>query len=158
MKKIAIINGPTLNLLGHREKNIYGEQSLEALNQQLQAVGKNLNISLEFLQSNIEGELVNAIQGLINHCECIIINAGAYTHTSIAIRDALLAVALPFIEVHISNLKQREAFRQKSYLSDIASGVIHGFGLLGYELALYAAAKIVVSAHNQSPTGYNTIA
>lgn len=146
MKKIAIINGPNLNLLGTREKTVYGELSLDALNQHLTTIAKNLNMHLTCIQSNIEGELVNAIQGLHGQCEGIIINAGAYTHTSIALRDTLLAIALPFIEVHISNVAKREEFRKKSYLSDIAHGVIYGFGVLGYELALQGLSQQLSSS------------
>ena len=139
MKKIHIINGPNLNLLGLREKNIYGDLSLDEINKRLSELAKTLELELTFMQSNLEGELVDYIQKLSGHCDCLIINAGAYTHTSIAIRDALIAVDLPFIEVHLSNLDKREEFRKISYLSDIASGVISGFGALGYELALYGA-------------------
>jgi len=139
MKKIHIINGPNLNLLGLREKNIYGDLSLDEINKRLSELAKTLELELTFMQSNLEGELVDYIQKLSGHCDCLIINAGAYTHTSIAIRDALIAVDLPFIEVHLSNLDKREEFRKVSYLSDIASGVISGFGALGYELALYGA-------------------
>ncbi|HSW71146.1 MAG TPA: type II 3-dehydroquinate dehydratase [Gammaproteobacteria bacterium] len=144
MRKIAIINGPNLNLLGSREKNVYGNLSLAEVNQHLTQFAESLGFRLEFIQSNIEGELVNYIQQLKDRATAIIINAGAYTHTSIAIRDALLAVALPFIEVHLSNVDKREEFRKHSYLSDIASGVIYGFGPMGYELALQAAAKMVL--------------
>ncbi len=139
MKKIHLINGPNLNLLGNREQKLYGDLRLDEINHHLSTVASRLNLQLEFMQSNIEGELVDYIQKL-SDCAYLIINAGAYTHTSIAIRDALLAVALPFIEVHLSNLDKRESFRKTSYLSDLASGVIYGFGPLGYELALYAIA------------------
>jgi len=145
MKKISIINGPNLNLLGLREKNLYGELNLDEINRKLLVVANQLNIQLEFMQSNVEGELVNFIQGLQDHCDGIIINAGAYTHTSIAIRDALSAVSLPFIEVHLSNVDKREEFRKTSHLSDLASGVIYGLGPLGYELALQAMSRIVIS-------------
>jgi 3-dehydroquinate dehydratase-2 len=137
MKKILIINGPNLNLLGQREKNIYGNSSLEEINAKLRELALTLNLELEFFQSNIEGELINSIQKSLGHCDYIIINAGAYTHTSIGIRDALAATGLPFIEVHLSNIDKREEFRKTSYLSDLAQGVIYGFGPLGYELALY---------------------
>ena len=140
MKKIAIINGPNLNLLGSREKNIYGNLSLAELNQHLSSLAQKMNLQLDFMQSNIEGELVDHIQKLSGRCDAIVINAGAYTHTSVAIRDALIALALPFIEVHLSNVDKREEFRKTSYLSDIAAGVISGFGALSYELALQAIA------------------
>src|SRR5689334_10059261 len=131
MKKVNVINGPNLNLLGSREPQLYGKRSLDEINQNLSRLAQKLNLQLEFMQSNLEGELVDHIQKLPGRCDAIVINAGAYTHTSIAIRDALLAVALPFIEVHLCNVDKREAFRKTSYLSDIASGVIYGFGPLG---------------------------
>jgi 3-dehydroquinate dehydratase-2 len=143
MKKVTLINGPNLNLLGDREKNLYGSLSLAEINQNLVKLAPSFNLQLEFMQSNIEGELVDYIQKLSGRCDAVIINAGAYTHTSIAIRDALLAVALPFIEVHLSNVDKREEFRRVSYLSDVACGVIYGFGPLGYELALQAVARLV---------------
>lgn len=143
MKKVNIINGPNLNLVGSREKNLYGNLSLAEINQNLSALAPQLNLQLEFMQSNIEGELVDYIQKLRDRCDAIIINAGAYTHTSIAIRDALLGTALPFIEVHLSNVDKREEFRKTSYLSDVAAGVIYGFGALGYELALRAVVATV---------------
>ncbi len=141
MKKVSIINGPNLNLLGLREKEIYGERRLEDINRGLVLLGEQLNLVVSFMQSNVEGELVDHIQKLRGNCDYLIINAGAYTHTSIAIRDALSASKLPFIEVHLSNLDKREEFRKTSYLSDLACGVIYGFGPLGYELALSAIAS-----------------
>jgi 3-dehydroquinate dehydratase II len=143
MKKIYVIHGPNLNLLGTREKNIYGDQTLAELNAHLKNMATQHSLAIEFMQSNIEGELVNYIQQAENNCDCMIVNAGGYTHTSVTIRDALLAVNIPFIEVHLSNLDKREEFRKQSLLSDIASGVIFGFGVLGYELALLGAMKIV---------------
>jgi 3-dehydroquinate dehydratase-2 len=140
MSKILIIHGPNLNLLGAREAQHYGTQSLEAVNQQLVALAQQLQHEVKIMQSNVEGELIQAVHQAANDAvEFIIINPAAYTHTSIALRDALLAVAIPFIEVHLSNLFQREAFRQHSYLADIALGVICGFGAGSYQLALYAA-------------------
>lgn len=147
MKTVAVINGPNLNTLGKRETLIYGHQNLNDINHDLNILAKKLNLQLEFMQSNIEGELINHIQSVSKHCDCIIINAGAYTHTSIAIRDALIAAALPFIEVHLSNVDRREEFRKISYLSDIASGVISGFGPFSYKLALYGAEKILNHDH-----------
>lgn len=149
MKKVAIIHGPNLNLLGSREQNIYGNLSLAELNQNLSLLGQKLNLQLEFMQSNIEGEIVDYIQKLSGRCDAAIINAGAYTHTSIAIRDALLGVDLRFIEVHLSNVDKREDFRKKSYLSDIATGVIYGMGPLGYELALQAIGQLTNSIPNR---------
>lgn len=143
MKKILVIHGPNLNLLGHREKHIYGNQTLAELNVYLKNVALGLGLEIEFTQSNVEGELIAFIQKAEGCCDCIILNAGGYTHTSVAIRDALLTVNIPFIEVHLSNLDKREEFRKPSFLSDVASGVIYGFGTLGYELAIIGAERIV---------------
>ena len=136
--KILLLNGPNLNLLGRREPEKYGHQTLAQVVEQAQSVAASLNVSLEHLQSNAEHELINAIHN--TDADFIIINPAAFTHTSIALRDALLGVAIPFIELHISNVHAREPFRQHSYLSDVAVGVICGLGTLGYELALRAAA------------------
>jgi 3-dehydroquinate dehydratase-2 len=135
MKKIAVINGPNLNLLGQREKGIYGTVSLEEIEQRL---GKTFRgrCRLTFFQYNGEGELVNCIQKLCGEVDGIVINAGAYTHTSVAIRDALLAVSVPFVEVHLSNVFAREKFRHRSTLADKAKGLICGFGPAGYEMAV----------------------
>lgn len=131
--KILVINGPNLNMLGKREKSIYGEMTLESINDLLvkKANGRAL---VEFFQSNHEGDIIGMIQ--LSDADGIIINAGAYTHTSIAIRDALLSVAKPVIEVHLSNVFAREEFRHRSYISDIAKGVITGFGAMSYVFAL----------------------
>ena len=134
---ILLLNGPNLNLLGRREPEKYGSQTLEQVVTQTQAVADALNIKLEHLQSNAEHELINAIHN--TDADFIIINPAALTHTSIALRDALLGVAIPFIELHISNVHARESFRHSSYLSDIAVGVICGLGTIGYELAVRAA-------------------
>ncbi len=137
--KIAIIHGPNLNMLSKREPNFYGNLTLNEINELLTKKANSLKVSVEFFQSNAEGELVSKIQQLPHTTtKGIIINAAAYTHTSIAIRDALLAVNLPFIEVHLSNIYRRENFRQHSYLSDIAVGVIAGFGAKSYEIGLEA--------------------
>ena len=135
MKKVAVINGPNLNLLGSREVGIYGRGTLEQIEAALvkRFAGR---CELEFFQSNSEGALVDQIQSLAGRVEGILINAAAYTHTSVAIRDALAAVALPFVEVHLSNVFARESFRHGSYLSDKALAVVCGFGAKGYELAL----------------------
>lgn len=135
--KILLLNGPNLNLLGRREPEKYGHQTLQQLVEQVSDVATSLNVSLEHLQSNAEHELIDAIHS--TDADFIIINPAAFTHTSVAIRDALLGVAIPFIEVHISNVHAREPFRQHSYLSDVAVGVICGLGTQGYELALRAA-------------------
>lgn len=131
--KILVINGPNLNMLGKREKNIYGDMSLESINSMLQkkADGKAL---LEFFQSNHEGDIVDMIHR--TDADGVIINAGAFTHTSVAIRDALLSVLKPVVEVHLSNVFAREEFRHVSYISDIAVGVITGFGANSYLFAL----------------------
>ena len=133
--RIAIINGPNLNLIGQREQAIYGNVSLSALQQHLLENWSSESLALEFFQSNHEGQLIDYIQGL-SGVSGLVVNPGGYTHTSISIRDALLAVELPFVEVHISNVHAREPFRRLSYFSDIAQATICGFGLKGYEFAI----------------------
>lgn len=140
---ILVLNGPNLNLLGKREPGRYGAESLTELQARLDGRAAELGHSLTWLQSNAEHELVDAVQSAAGKYTFIIINAAAYTHTSIALRDALLAVAIPFIEVHVSNVHARENFRRHSYLSDIATGVITGLGTDGYEFALAAADRIL---------------
>ena len=132
--KLLIINGPNLNLLGKREPEIYGGQSFEAFFSQLQA--RFPEVELEYFQSNIEGELITRLQEVGFSYDGIILNAGAYTHTSIGIGDAVKAIETPVVEVHISNVSAREPFRHDSYISAGAQGVIFGFGLLGYDLAI----------------------
>lgn len=140
MAHIRVLNGPNLNLLGSREPEIYGADTLDDINQRLQALADESNTQITFLQSNAEHELVESIQAAkLDKVDCFIINPGAFTHTSVAIRDAFAAVEIPFIEVHLSNTHARESFRHHSYLSDIAHGVIMGLGAQGYELALQAA-------------------
>lgn len=140
MASILVINGPNLNLLGQRETSIYGSQSLDDINASLQAQASKARVTIAFLQSNAEHEIVNRVhQAGRDGVDMMIINAGALTHTSIALRDALLGVRVPFIEVHISNVYAREDFRKHSYLSDIAAGCIVGLGTQGYDLALQAA-------------------
>ena len=134
--KILVIHGPNLNLLGSREPDVYGSTTLNEINSGLEAKAESHNIALETFQSNAEHEIVSKIQEAMNNVNYIIINPGALTHTSIAIRDALLGVGISFYEIHISNIFSREEFRQKSYFSDIASGVICGLGTHGYELAM----------------------
>lgn len=142
MANLLLINGPNLNLLGAREPDHYGNLTLPAIEQQLEESAKQLGHHLNCYQNNIEGEIVNRIhQAMEEKVDYILINPGAYTHTSVAIRDALLGVAIPFIEIHLSNVHRREAFRHHSYFSDIADGIIVGFGAHGYELALLAASK-----------------
>ncbi len=142
-KKILIINGPNLNLLGTRQPEIYGSQTLEDVRDMCEAYAEELEIVCDFRQSNEEGVLVNWIQEARLEMDGIIINAGAYTHTSVAIRDALLGVDKPIIEVHISNIFKREEFRHHSYISDVAAGMICGLGTQGYALALMAISKLL---------------
>ncbi|MEE2729685.1 MAG: type II 3-dehydroquinate dehydratase [Pseudomonadota bacterium] len=140
MAKLLVLNGPNLNLLGTREPGIYGTQTLDQIHQNLITLTQNQGHECECLQSNREYELIERIHAAgKDGTGFIIINPAAFTHTSIALRDALLGVSIPFIEVHLSNVHAREAFRQHSYLSDIAVGVIAGLGPQGYELALQAA-------------------
>lgn len=146
--RILLLNGPNLNMLGQREPHIYGAQTLEHIVAALQQNASRLQVSLSHLQTNAEHELVTAIQQSLGQQDFIIINPGAYTHTSIAIRDALLAVAVPFIEVHLSNVYAREAFRRHSYLSDIAKGVICGLGADGYRYALESAVSFLTKTTN----------
>ena len=134
--KILVIHGPNLNLLGLREPDVYGSTTMEEINQGLLDVANSNDIEIEAFQSNAEHEIVTKLQESIDQIDYIIINPGALTHTSIAIRDCLLGIEVPFYEVHISNIFAREEFRHKSYFSDIASGVICGLGTQGYELAL----------------------
>lgn len=134
--EIWIINGPNLNLLGVREKEIYGEEPFESCLERLKR--KYPDVTLNYYQSNVEGELINRLHEVGFRCDGVILNAGAYTHTSIAIADAVAAVAAPVVEVHISNTARREAFRRVSYLTPVCAGVIAGFGLASYELALWA--------------------
>ncbi|XBC37516.1 MAG: type II 3-dehydroquinate dehydratase [Buchnera aphidicola (Meitanaphis microgallis)] len=138
---ILVINGPNLNLLGEREPHIYGNTTLVQLIYKLNEKGKLLNTKIHHVQSNSESTLIKKIHNSSKKIDYIIINAGAFTHTSIALRDALISVNIPFIEVHISNIYARESFRSHSWLSDISSGVICGFGLDGYFWALKTAIK-----------------
>lgn len=126
-------------MLGKREPHIYGAESLDNIVDNLQKKASDLGLTLTHVQSNAEHELINAIHAAMGHIDYILINPGAFTHTSIAIRDALLSVSVPFSEIHLSNVHAREAFRQHSYLSDVAHGVICGFGTQGYEFGLLAA-------------------
>jgi 3-dehydroquinate dehydratase II len=144
-RTVVVLNGPNLNLLGQREPEIYGRGSLDDLKTATVARAKTHGLSADFRQSNDEGELVTAIQEARGSAAGIIINAAAYTHTSVAILDALLASELPVIEVHLSNIYKREEFRHHSYVSRAATGVICGFGAHGYELAMDAMAQILES-------------
>ena len=133
---LLLINGPNLNLIGKREPSIYGEQTLEDIQDDLLTSAIDLDVKLKFFQSNSEGEMIDCIQKSVGSIDGILINAGAYTHTSIALRDALLGVAIPYVEVHLSNIYSREEFRHKSFLSDKALGLVCGFGANSYQLAL----------------------
>ncbi|MCX8093144.1 MAG: type II 3-dehydroquinate dehydratase [Candidatus Goldbacteria bacterium] len=143
MKKILVIHGPNLNLLGQREPNVYGNTNLYEINKNLEKMAKKLGVELKIVQSNHEGEIVDTIQHTLNWADCIIINPGAYTHTSIAIRDAISSVNIPTIEVHLSNIYKREDFRQKSFIAPVSVGQISGFGEHSYYLALEAAVKLI---------------
>lgn len=136
MKKILLLNGPNLNMLGKREPHLYGAKTLADIEQHLQRLALAREVSLDFFQSNSEEALLNRIHQSFQQIDFIIINPAAFTHTSVALRDGLLAVSIPFIEVHLSNVHAREPFRHHSYLSDIAKGVICGLGARGYEYAL----------------------
>ena len=142
--KIIVINGPNLNLLGEREKEKYGSVSLDDLKTDCLNYAKNNNLEVSFKQSNIEGEIVNLIQESRDNYEGLIINAAAYTHTSVAIRDALAIIKIPIIELHITNIYKREDFRHKSLVSDLATGIICGFGIKGYIMALEAMNNILI--------------
>ncbi len=140
--KVTVIQGPNLNMLGIREQQIYGPMKLEDIHKQMKAFADANGMEIEFFQTNLEGEIVDKIQECLGDADGIIINAGAYTHTSIAIRDAIAAVQLPTIEVHLSNVYRREEFRQKSMLAPVCAGVITGFGPFSYHLAMVAMHQI----------------
>jgi len=146
---IQIIHGPNLNMLGTREPGHYGKETLIDIDESLIALGDQLDIHVTSFQSNHEGELIDKIQQL--DVDGLIINPAAYTHTSIAIRDALLAIQVPFIEVHLSNIHRREAFRHKSMLVDVATGVIAGFGALSYSLALRGLHHQLTNTDRKTP-------
>ncbi|CAL1238891.1 type II 3-dehydroquinate dehydratase [Candidatus Methylocalor cossyra] len=144
MASILVLNGPNLNLLGVREPSLYGNQTLQDITDRLAAEATARGHEIAFFQSNAEHELIDRIhQALWESVDFILINPGAYTHTSLALRDALLATRIPFIEIHLSNIYAREPFRRHSYLSDIATGVISGLGAFGYGLALEAAIHLL---------------
>lgn len=148
---ILVLNGPNLNMLGKREPTIYGAQNLDEIVVGLNEKASQQNVALSHLQSNAEHELIDAIHQSLNKIDYIIINPAAYTHTSVALRDALLAVNIPFIEVHLSNVHARESFRHQSYLSDVAQGVICGLGPKGYEFALdYAIDSLSAQKNKQN--------
>ena len=143
--KIAVINGPNLNLLGVREPEVYGRETLADVERSLRAVAKEVGAELEFIQHNGEGQLIDAIHALRGKIDGAIVNAGAYSHSSLAIRDALAGVAIPFIELHITNVYAREPERRHSMLASAAVGVICGLGTYGYELALRGLARTLKS-------------
>ena len=143
MKKVLIIHGPNLNLLGTREPETYGNRTLADIDKSLVERGQALGLEVETFQSNHEGNIVDKIQAAAKNCHGLIINPAAYTHTSIAIRDALLALDIPVIEVHLSNIYKREPFRHQSIISDVVTGKIIGLGHHGYLLALEAVDKLI---------------
>ena len=141
--KIAVIQGPNLNMLGVREQHIYGGITMEQIHAQLQNAADQNGVEIEFFQSNFEGEIVDRVQECLGTVDGIMINPAAYSHTSIAIRDALAAVNMPVVEVHISNIYKREEFRQKSITAGASTGVISGFGPFGYHMGLIALMQII---------------
>ena len=141
--KILIVNGPNLNMLGKREPEIYGLMSMEDIHENMRKVAEQANIEIEFFQSNYEGEIIDKIQECVGTCDGIIINPAGFSHTSISIRDAISAVKLPCVEVHVTNIYKREEFRQKSITAGACIGIISGFGPLGYHLALISLLQIL---------------
>jgi len=143
--KVLVIHGPNLNMLGKREPEIYGKETLDDINVTLDELGKRLGLAVETFQSNHEGAIVEKIQQASGACKGLIINPAAYTHTSVAIRDALLLLDAPIIEIHLSNIYKREPFRHKSMVSDVANAQITGCGAYGYSMALKALARMISS-------------
>jgi len=143
MKKVLIINGPNLNMLGIREKSIYGADTLDSINAEIKAYGDELNIECDFFQSNCEGEIITKIHSVLAEYDGCIINAGAYTHYSYAIRDAIACVNKPFIEVHMSDVMAREEFRHISVIREVCKDVIAGFGKKSYTMALKAIGELI---------------
>ena len=141
--KVVVIQGPNLNMLGHREQNIYGPMKLDDIHNQMRAFAEQNGVEIEFFQSNLEGEIVDRIQECLGDADGIIINPAAYTHTSIAIRDAISAVQIPTVEVHLSNVYAREEFRQKSLTAPVCAGQITGFGPFSYHMAMIAITQIM---------------
>ncbi len=148
--QILVLHGPNLNLLGIREPDVYGTLTLEQINQSLQDLAVQIDVSLTILQSNHEGILIDAIHQAMSHQDGILINPGALTHTSVGIRDAIAGVGLPTVEVHLSNIHKRESFRQHSYLAPVAIGQISGFGVESYRLGLRALSHYLQNHHFQS--------
>lgn len=143
--RVLVIHGPNLNLLGKREPEIYGSTTLEEINSMIAGEARTLDVEVEFYQSNVEGEIVGKIQEAMGRFDGIVINPAAYTHTSVAIRDAISATAIPSVEIHISNIFKREEFRHKSFISPVAIGVVTGFGIEGYLLALRGLVSYLVA-------------
>ncbi len=141
--KVVVIQGPNINMLGVREQNIYGPMKMEDIHAQMKAFAEQNSLEIEFFQSNLEGEIVDRIQECLGDADGIIINPAAYTHTSIAIRDAIAAVKIPTIEVHLSNIHAREEFRQNSYTAPVCTGQISGMGPFGYHLAMVGMVQIL---------------
>ncbi|CAA6817236.1 MAG: 3-dehydroquinate dehydratase II (EC [uncultured Sulfurovum sp.] len=141
--KVVVIQGPNLNMLGMREQNIYGPMKLEDIHNQIEGVAKQNNVDVEFFQSNLEGEIVDRLQECYGDADGIIINPAAYTHTSIAIRDAISAINIPTVEVHLSNIYQREEFRKKSLTAPVCAGQITGFGPMSYHLGMISIIQIM---------------
>jgi 3-dehydroquinate dehydratase-2 len=142
-KKVLVIHGPNLNLLGIREPEIYGKTTLDEINSSLEELGSRLGLTVETFQSNHEGAIVDKIQQAVSMQKGLIINPAAYTHTSIAIRDALVMLDIPIIEIHISNIYKREPFRHQTLIGDVVTAQIKGFGVQGYTMALEALAKMI---------------
>ena len=138
MNKILVIHGPNLNMLGKREEHIYGDQTLDEINSAIKTFAEGHSIDVDIFQSNSESALIEKVQGAIEEFNAIVLNPAAYTHTSVALRDAVLSAGLPIVEVHLSNIYKREDFRKKSLIADVAIGQISGFGPMGYILALRA--------------------
>ena len=151
MIRILVLHGPNLNMLGVREEALYGQQTLEAINDRLASWAKEAGVQLEARQSNHEGDLVTWIQQARGQFDAIVMNPAAYTHTSIALRDAVLSAAVPTVEVHLSNIHQREGFRQRSFLAGVVLGQISGFGSMSYLLGVRAALEYVQSNNSSSP-------
>lgn len=149
MTGILFINGPNLNMLGVREKEFYGSQPLDDINAELSDLAAQQGVTVEFFQSNHEGELIDRIQAAYRKVQCIVINPGAFTHYSLALYDALKTVRIPVIEVHLSNIYARESFRSHSLISPLAAGGIFGLGPIGYKLAFYAACEILQRNNNE---------
>lgn len=147
--KIVVIQGPNLNMLGHRDPRLYGPMKLEQIHQNLETLAKQNNFEIEFFQSNFEGEIVDKIQECIGVADGILINPAAYSHTSVAIADAISLAGMPIVEVHLSNIFAREDFRKKSYSGAVSAGVITGFGPFGYHLGLLSLMQIITEINIQ---------